>query len=181
MESYFTLSNGVQMPKIGYGTYKSTDGSDERVILTALEAGYRLLDTAAAYENEEEVGRAIRKSGIARKDIFLTSKVWRSNLGYEATKQSFEASLERLGTDYLDLFLLHWPKPEPETENWKELDRESWAAREEFYKEGKVRAIGVSNFLPHHLIDLLANAGVRPMVNPLELPVGYMQETGVRV
>ncbi|MCC8139387.1 MAG: aldo/keto reductase [Lachnospiraceae bacterium] len=180
MESYFTLSNGVRMPKIGYGTYKSTDGSDERVILAAIEAGYRLLDTAAAYENEEDVGLAIRKSGVAREDIFLTSKVWRTDLGYEATKRSFAASLERLGTDYLDLFLLHWPKPEPDTENWKELDRGSWAALEEFYKEGKVRAIGVSNFLPHHLRSLLEGAEIRPMVNQLELHVGYMQETAVR-
>ncbi|MCD8362836.1 MAG: aldo/keto reductase [Lachnospiraceae bacterium] len=180
MDQYFTLSNGVRMPRIGYGTYKSTDGGDESAILAALDAGYRLLDTAAAYENEEETGRAIRKSGIRREDIFLTSKVWRTNLGYGATKKSFEASLERLGTDYLDLFLLHWPKPEPETKDWKELDLESWKALEEFYKEGKVRAIGVSNFLPHHLKNLLAGAEVRPMVNQLELHVGYMQQTAVR-
>ena len=125
MRSCFELSNGVQMPKIGFGTYKSTDGSDECVISQALEAGYRLLDTAAAYKNEEQVGKAITRSGISRKEIFLTSKVWKTDLGYENTKKSFQESLERLQTDYLDLFLLHWPKPDPEFADWKELDRES--------------------------------------------------------
>ena len=109
MEQYFVLQNGVKMPRIGYGTYKCTDGSDEQIVCMALEAGYRLLDTAAVYENEEYVGKAVRESGIPRKEIFLTSKVWKTNLGYEKTKKSFEESLERLQTEYLDLFLLHWP------------------------------------------------------------------------
>lgn len=179
MEQYFVLENGVKMPCIGYGTYKCTDGSDERIVRMALDAGYRMLDTAAAYENEEYVGRAVRESKIPREEIFLTSKVWKTNLGYEKTKQSFEASLNRLQADYLDLFLLHWPKPDPEAENWKELDKESWKALEEFYHQGKVRAIGVSNFLPHHLEALMEEADVRPMVNQLELHVGYMQEAAV--
>ena len=179
MRSCFELSNGVQMPKIGFGTYKSTDGSDERVIGQALEAGYRLLDTAAAYKNEEQVGKAIARSGISRKEIFLTSKVWKTNLGYENTKTSFQESLERLQTDYLDLCLLHWPKPDPESADWKELDRESWRALEELYKEGKVRAIGVSNFLPHHLVNIQKTAEIQPMVDQLELHVGYLQETAV--
>lgn len=180
MEQYFVLQNGVKMPRIGYGTYKCTDGSDGQVVRMALEAGYRLLDTAAVYENEEYVGKAVRESGIPRKEIFLTSKVWKTNLGYEKTKKSFEESLERLQTEYLDLFLLHWPKPASDTENWKELDRESWKALEEFYHQGKVRAIGVSNFLPHHLEALMENADVRPMVNQLELHVGYLQEAAVQ-
>lgn len=180
MEQYFVLENGVKMPCIGYGTYKCTDGSDERIVRMALDAGYRMLDTAAAYENEEYVGRAVRESKIPREEIFLTSKVWKTNLGYEKTKQSFEASLNRLQTDYLDLFLLHWPKPDPEAENWKELDKESWKALEEFYHQGKVRAIGVSNFLPHHLEALMEEADVRPMVDQLELHVGYMQEAAVQ-
>ena len=179
MRSCFELSNGVQMPKIGFGTYKSTDGSDECVISQALEAGYRLLDTAAAYKNEEQVGKAITRSGISRKEIFLTSKVWKTDLGYENTKKSFQESLERLQTDYLDLFLLHWPKPDPESADWKELDRESWRALEELYKEGKVRAIGVSNFLPHHLINIQKTAEIQPMVNQLELHAGYLQEAAV--
>ena len=180
MEQYFVLENGVKMPCIGYGTYKCTDGSDERVVRMALEAGYRMLDTAAAYENEEYVGKAVRESKIPREELFLTSKVWKTNLGYEKTKQSFEESLERLGTDYLDLFLLHWPKPDPDARDWKELDKESWKALEEFYHQGKVRAIGVSNFLPHHLEALMETADVRPMVDQLELHVGYMQEAAVQ-
>ena len=179
MENYFVLSNGVKMPKIGFGTYKSTDGSDERVIGQALEAGYRLLDTAAAYKNEEQVGKAMARSDISRKEIFLTSKVWKTNLGYENTKTSFQESLERLQTDYLDLCLLHWPKPDPESADWKELDRESWRALEELYKEGKVRAIGVSNFLPHHLVNIQKTAEIQPMVDQLELHAGYLQEAAV--
>lgn len=179
-ETCVLLSNGVSMPMIGYGTYKSTDGSDERIICMALEAGYRLLDTAAAYKNERQVGAAIRQSGIPREEIFLTSKVWKTELGYEKTRQSFLESLKRLETDYLDLFLLHWPKPGPESTDWKALIRGSWQALEEFYAEGKVRAIGVSNFLPHHMQALLEHASVRPMANQLELHVGYMQEAAVQ-
>ena len=174
MDGYFVLSNGVKMPKIGYGTYKCTDGSDERIVAMALEAGYRLLDTAAAYENETYVGRAVRESGIRREEIFLTSKVWKTELGYERTKKSMEASLERLQMEYADLFLIHWPKPSPDCENWKELVQESWKALEEFHAQGKARAIGVSNFLPHHLEALMETADIRPMVNQLELHVGYM-------
>ncbi len=180
MEQYYVLQNVVKMPSIGYGTYKCTDGSDERVVRMALEAGYRMLDTAAFYGNETYVGKALRESGIPRKELFLTSKVWKTELGYEKTMKSFEASLERLQSDYLDLFLLHWPKPSPDAEDWKELDRESWRALEELYHQGKVRAIGVSNFLPHHLEALMETADVRPMVDQLELHVGYMQETAVQ-
>lgn len=180
MNEYFVLSNGVKMPKIGYGTYKCTDGNDERIVSMALEAGYRLLDTAAAYENEEFVGRAVRESGIPRESLFLTSKVWKTELGKEKTRQSLEASLERLQTDYLDLFLLHWPKPSPDCTEWKELVRESWEVLEEYYHRGKLRAIGVSNFLPHHLNALMETADVRPMVDQLELHVGYMQEMAVQ-
>ncbi len=179
MEKNFVLSNGVVMPKIGFGTYKSTDGSDERVIGQALETGYRLLDTAAAYKNEEQVGKAMARSGISRQEIFLTSKIWKTNLGYEQTKTSFQESLERLQTDYLDLCLLHWPKPDPESTDWKELDRRSWRALEELYKEGKVRAIGVSNFLPHHLENIRKTAEIQPMVDQLELHAGYLQEAAV--
>ena len=180
MEQYFILQNGVKMPRIGYGTYKCTDGRDERVVRMALEAGYRMLDTASIYKNEEYVGKAVRESGIPREELFLTSKVWKTDLGYEKTKKAFEESLERLQTEYLDLYLLHWPKPTPDTEDWKELDRESWKALEEFYHQGKARAIGVSNFLPHHLEALMESADVRPMVDQLELHVGYLQEAAVQ-
>lgn len=176
MQTYVTLTNGVQMPRIGYGTYKSTDGSDERIIGQALEAGYRLLDTAAAYRNEEQVGKAVLQSGIDRSELFLTSKIWKTELGYEATRKSFQQSLERLQTDYLDLILLHWPKPSYDTAEWEVLDQESWRALEELYQEGKVRAVGVSNFLPHHLENLKKTAKIMPMVDQLELHAGYLQE-----
>ena len=180
MNGFVTLSNGVRMPRIGFGTYKATDGRQEESIRLALDTGYRLLDTAAFYFNEELVGKAICESGVPREEIFLTSKVWKTELGYDKTKASLEASMERLGVDYLDLFLLHWPKPEPDTPDWKELDRESWRVLEEFYRQGKVRAIGLSNFLPHHIEALLSEAQIRPMVDQLELHVGYLQETAVQ-
>lgn len=180
MDQYFVLQNGVKMPRIGYGTYRCTDGSDQRIVAMALEAGYRMFDTAAIYQNEDFVGKAIQESQIPREDLFLTSKVWKTDLGYEKTKKSFEVSLDRLQTDYLDLFLLHWPKPTPSTEDWKALNQESWRALEELYCQGKVRAIGVSNFLPHHLEALMESAEVRPMVDQLELHIGYLQEAAVQ-
>ena len=180
MENYFVLRNGVQMPSVGYGTYKTTDNKDEQLISMALEAGYRLLDTAAFYGNEEFIGSAIRKSGIPREELFLTSKVWKTELGYEKTMKSFAQSLKRLGTEYLDLFLIHWPRPDLETKNWKELVQESWKALEDLYRQGKVKSIGVSNFLPHHLEALKETAQVLPMVDQLELHVGYMQEAAVQ-
>ena len=180
MDRIFTLRGGIQMPAIGYGTYKSTDGSDERVIRTALEVGYRLLDTASFYGNEEFVGKAMKESGIPREEIFLTTKVWKTDLGYEKTRESIWRSLDRLQTDYLDLCLLHWPKPSPDRADWQELDRESWRALEEACRQGRIRAIGVSNFLPHHLKPLLERADILPAVDQLELHVGYMQEAAVQ-
>ncbi len=179
MENYFTLKGGIRMPAIGYGTFKSTDGGDERLIHMALDAGYRLLDTAAFYGNEEFVGKAVKESGLGREEIFITTKVWKTELGYERTKASVEQSLKRLQTDYVDLCLIHWPKPEPDTENWKELDRGSWKALEEFLRQGKARAIGVSNFLPYHLDALMEEAEILPAVDQLELHVGYTQEAAV--
>lgn len=175
-----TLSNGVTMPMVGYGTYKSTDGGDESAIRQALLCGYRLLDTAAVYQNETQVGQALRESGLAREDVFLTSKVWKTELGYDSTLRAFEDTLRRLGTDYLDLYLLHWPKPDPASTDWQTLDRESWRALETLYRAGRVRAIGLSNFLPHHIESLLETAQIPPMVNQLELHVGYTQEAAVQ-
>ena len=137
------------------------------------------MDTAAFYGNEEFVGKAVKESGIGREDIFITTKVWKMELGYDRTKASVEQSLKHLQTDYVDLCLIHWPKPEPETENWKELDAGSWKALEELCRQGKVRAIGVSNFLPHHLEALMEHAEILPAVNQLERHVGYTQEAAV--
>ena len=176
------LNNGVDIPIIGFGTYKTTVKDGYKVISDAISVGYRHLDTAALYENEEDVGKAIRESGIPREEFFVTSKLARYALGYENAKREFETSLQKLGLDYMDLYLIHWPRPDygdPKYNDWVELDRESWRAMEELYEAGKIRAIGVSNFLTHHLEKLLENAKVVPAVNQLELHPGYLQEDTV--
>ena len=174
------LSNGIEMPQIGYGVYQVTPQECERCVTEALEMGYRMIDTAQAYANEEGVGNAVRKSGIPRKDIFLVTKIWISNYGYERAKASIDESLKKLQTDYIDLMLLHQPF----------CDRYgAYRALEEAYKEGKLKAIGVSNFYPDHLIDLASNVEVKPMVNQVEthvfnqqiLPQKYMDELDCRI
>ncbi|MDE7418978.1 MAG: aldo/keto reductase [Muribaculaceae bacterium] len=161
------LSNGVEMPQIGYGVYQVNPTECERCVSDALKVGYRMIDTAQAYNNEDGVGTAIAKSGIPRQEIFLVSKVWISNYGYEKAKASIDESLRRLGTDYIDLMLLHQPF----------CDRYgAYRALEEAYKEGKLRAIGVSNFYPDHLIDLANNVEIPPMVNQVETHV-FDQQT----
>lgn len=172
------LNDGNKIPEIGFGTYKTANGDSDKVVLDAIRAGYRLLDTAKVYENEEDVGRAIRESNIPREEFFITSKLDRNMLGYESAKSELENTLKRLGTDYIDLYLLHWPRADYGTsdfDDWKRLDIESWKALEEMQKEGKIRSIGVSNFLPHHLENLLENTDVVPAVNQLELHPGYTQ------
>lgn len=156
---YITLSNGVKMPILGYGVYQVTKEECERCVLNALKAGYRAIDTAQSYFNEEEVGSAIQKSGVKREDIFLTSKVWVEHYGYEATKASVLESLRKLKTDYLDLMLLHQPFADYYG---------AWRALEDLYEEGKIRAIGVSNFYPDRLVDIASFARIRPMVNQVE-------------
>jgi len=156
---YRTLSNGVKMPQLGYGVYQVTKDECERCVADALAVGYRAIDTAQSYFNEEEVGAAIAKSGIDRKELFLTSKVWVEHYGYEETKKSVMVSMEKLGTDYMDLFLLHQPFADYYG---------AWRALEELYEEGKLRAIGVSNFYPDRLVDLCNFARIKPMVNQIE-------------
>lgn len=156
---YITLRNGVKMPQLGYGVYQVTQDECERCVLDALKVGYRAIDTAQSYFNEEQVGTAIEKSGIDRKDIFLTTKVWVEHYGYEEAKRSVLASMEKLRTDYLDLCLLHQPFSDYYG---------AWRALEELYEAGKIRAIGVSNFYPDRLVDLCSFAGIRPMVNQVE-------------
>ncbi len=172
------LNDGNKIPDIGFGTYKATAGTGYEVVLDAIKAGYRLLDTAKVYENEEDVARAIKQSGIPREEFFITSKLDRNMLGYANARSELERSLKRLDIDYLDLYLLHWPRSDygkPDFDDWKRLDIESWQALEEMQKEGKIRSIGVSNFLPHHLQNLLDHTDVVPAVNQLELHPGYMQ------
>lgn len=176
----YTLHNGVRIPCVAFGTYKAAEDESETVIRTAIEAGYRYFDTASFYGTESYLGAAIRQSGIPREEFFIASKVWKEEMGYENTKQAFKRTLERLGTDYLDLYLIHWPIPDPGYAGWKQLDADTWRAMEELYREGKIRAIGLSNFLPHHVENILENCEIRPMVNQLEFHPGYSQESAVR-
>lgn len=155
------LNNGVKMPWLGLGVYKAKEG-DEVVgaVKSALETGYRSIDTAAFYENERGVGRGIKESGVPREEIFVTTKVWNSQQGYESTLQAFEESRRKLGLEYIDLYLIHWPV--------KGKYKETWKALEKLYKDGWVRAIGVSNFQIHHLQDVLGDCEVKPAVNQVE-------------
>ena len=159
---YVTLSNGVKMPILGYGVYQVTKDECERCVLDALDAGYRSIDTAQSYFNEEEVGSAIRKSGVPREEIFLTSKVWVEHYGYEEAIKSVEESLRKLQTDYLDLMLLHQPFNDYYG---------AYRALEDMYEEGKLKAIGVSNFYPDRLVDLASFTKIPPMVNQIETHV----------
>lgn len=175
---HYTLSNGVQVPGVGFGCYKLPEDKGEEVLLSAVQAGYRHFDTASVYGTEEVLGRAVKDSGLPREAFFLTSKLWKDQM--DDPMSAFQASLKAMGTDYLDLYLIHWPRPDLEREDWRELDRKVWRCLEELYRGGAVRAIGVSNFLPHHLMNLLGDCAVRPMVNQLEYHPGYIQEAAVR-
>jgi 2,5-diketo-D-gluconate reductase A len=154
------LNNGVEMPILGFGVFQVTDLDEcERSVVDAISTGYRLIDTAASYMNEEAVGRAIKKSGIPREQLFITTKLWIQSEGYEGTKKTFEASLQKLQLDYIDLYLIHQPYGDVYGE---------WRAMEELYKEGKVKAIGVSNFQPDRLMDLIVHNEIVPAVNQIE-------------
>jgi len=162
------LSNGIQMPAIGLGVLKAQDGDEVTyAVQSAIEQGYRLIDTASIYRNESGVGQGLQNAAVPRKDVFLTTKVWNNEQGYEQTLQAFEQSLKRLQTDYLDLYLIHWPV--------KGKYKDTWRALEQLYRDGRVRAIGVSNFQVHHLEDLLIDANIRPMVNQVEMHP-YLQQ-----
>lgn len=163
------LANGVQMPYLGLGVFKTKDGQEVIDSVTyALDAGYRHIDTAAIYDNEEGVGIAIEKNATDRKDIFLTTKVWNADQGYDSTLKAFDTSLAKLKTDYLDLYLIHWPV--------KGKYKETWRALETLYADGRVKAIGVSNFLQHHLEDLFQTATIIPMVDQLEFHPDLVQQ-----
>ena len=170
---YRTLSNGVELPMIGYGTFQIKDAAQcEQCISRALEAGYRLFDTAASYENEAAIGRALHGSGLPRKEWFVTTKLWVQDAGYDGTLRAFDASLKRLGLDFLDLYLIHQPFGDYYG---------TWRAMERLYREGGVRAIGVSNFTPERLVDLCMNQEIRPMVNQIEVHPFFQQNTALRV
>ncbi|QQL48004.1 aldo/keto reductase [Streptococcus mutans] len=178
MEAY-TLINGVHIPKIGFGTWKLADGDEAyKSVSYALEIGYRHVDTAQYYGNEVSVGRAIADSPIKREELFITTKIWNDKHSYDEAKQSVEESLAKLKLNYLDLLLIHWPNPKVLRENdaWKTRNANVWRAMEDLYQAGKVRAIGVSNFMIHHLEPLLEVATVKPMVNQVLLAPGCSQE-----
>ncbi len=175
----YTLNNGVKNPCVGFGTFKAADGQSTEILKTAMDAGYRYFDTASFYDTEESLGRAVKEKQILREELFLTSKAWKTEMGYYEVKNAFERSLQKLQTDYLDLYLIHWPVPEEGYQDWKELDIDTWKGMEELYKQGRIRAIGVSNFLPHHIENLLENCQVRPAVDQIEFHPGYTQEMTV--
>ncbi|GHT47521.1 oxidoreductase [Planctomycetales bacterium] len=178
LSDFYALSNGVQIPSIGFGTWQVPDEtSTVTVIKHAVQFGYRHIDTAAAYLNEKSVGKAIKECGVPRDQIFITSKLWNDdrNGGYEQTLKAFDLTLENLDTDYLDLYLIHWPATVTNFANWKDINASCWKAFEKLYSEKKIRAIGVSNFLSHHLEALLETATVKPMVDQIEFHPGYMQ------
>ncbi|MEO9893604.1 aldo/keto reductase [Aurantibacter sp.] len=161
LQGTFELHNGVKMPYLGLGTYQSENDQEVvNAVQSALDYGYRHIDTASAYKNEEGVGKGIKASSVAREDVFVVSKVWNSDQGYESTLNAFEATLEQLDVDYLDLYLIHWPV--------KGKYKDTWRALEKLYREKRIRAIGVSNFMIHHLEDLMESSETIPMVNQME-------------
>ncbi|HKJ41355.1 MAG TPA: aldo/keto reductase, partial [Sunxiuqinia sp.] len=181
IDSTVKLHNGVEMPRLGLGVFQSREGEEViNAVRFALQHGYRSIDTASIYQNEVGTGKGILESGIPREDIFLTSKVWNNQQGYKNTKGAFEQSLNRLQTDYLDLYLIHWPKGEQSVETWQAL--------EELYDKGKIKAIGLSNFLIHHIEELLPHTKVKPMVNQVEFHpelvqpelITYCKEHGIQ-
>ncbi|MBB4689706.1 aldo/keto reductase [Amycolatopsis jiangsuensis] len=164
------LGNGVEMPQLGFGVFQVPDDETQAAVKAALEAGYRSIDTAKVYGNEEGVGQALAESGIARDELFITTKLWNADQGYDETLRAFDASLGRLGLDQLDLYLIHWPLPQ------RDKYVATWKALEKLYEDGRVRAIGVSNFQPTHLQRLLDEGSVAPVVNQIELHPYLNQE-----
>ena len=176
----YELNNGSKVPALGFGTFKAAGEEVYEAVKEAIRLDYRHIDTASYYHNEKEVGQAIKDSGVKREDIFITSKVWRSDRGYENTLASFNRSIENLGVDYLDCLLIHWPCPITK-EDWQAENLDTWRALETLYKEGKVKVIGVSNFRAHHLEALLPECEIKPMMNQIELHPGFRQDETVEL
>jgi len=183
-EKKLTLSNGVEIPILGFGTYKIEDDATAlNSVREAIKAGYRHIDTASFYKNEENVGNGINEGlkfiGLKREDIFVTTKVWNTEQGYKNTLHAFNNSLQRLNMDYVDLYLIHWPVTKDYADEWQDRIKETWKAMEKLYNEGKIRAIGVSNFLVHHLQELMSACEIKPMVNQIEFHPGHNQKETV--
>lgn len=171
----FKLSNEVEVPCLGFGTYLTPENETKASVAEALKVGYRHIDTAKAYGNEVPVGEAIKESGIARSEIFVTTKHWIVDRGYEKTVAAIDESLKNLGMDYMDMYLIHWPCVEKVSPQWAEINAATWRGMEDAYKAGKIRAIGVSNFQQNHIDALNAVAEIKPMVNQVEFHPGYLQ------
>ncbi len=177
LKDNYILSNGVGIPCVGFGTWQTPEGETTvNSVLKALEVGYRHVDTAAAYRNEKGVGEGVKQSGIPREELFITSKLWNSERGYDTTLRAFENTMKLLNLDYLDLYLIHWPAAKGSPDEWQKLNLDTWRAFEYLYETKRVRAIGVSNFLTHHLAPLMKAANVKPMVNQIEFHPGFMQK-----
>lgn len=177
MNEYFELNNGLKIPAVGFGCYDAAKGDSQKMLITAVESGYRFFDTASLYGTERFLGKALQTSGLPRSDFFIQSKMWIDEMGYNQTFQAFDRTLNRIGTDYLDVYLIHWPRQNGTTDDeWKETLTQTYSALEELQSKGKIKAIGLSNFLPHHLDHILNICKVKPVVNQLEMHVGYMQE-----
>ena len=194
----YRLNNGMSIAAIGFGCYNAKGGDNYQILCDAIQAGYRFFDTASVYETERDLGRAIKDSGIPREEFFIQSKLWVDEMGADEAKKALERSLARLQMDYLDVYLIHWPRQTPEfpgapghpevpckernyaqDPDWKTLEVETYRAMEEMVDEGKIRSIGLSNFLPHHLKNILDNCRIRPVVDQLEVHLGYTQATAV--
>lgn len=172
----YQLKNGVEIPCVGFGTWQMPDdAAGVAAVKTALDSGYRHIDTAAIYGNETSVGAAVKESGVPREEIFVVSKLWNDDHGYENTLAAFERTMADLGMEYLDLYLIHWPNPRKFRDRWQEANAGSWKAMEELYNAGRIRAIGISNFRVHHIEALLETAAVAPMVNQIRLCPGDTQ------
>lgn len=173
----YKMHNGVEIPCVGFGTWQTPDGEVAVAsVKEAIKAGYKHIDTAAMYRNEESVGEAIRESDVKREELFITSKLQNEMHGYEDTIKAFDETMKNLGLDYLDLYLIHWPNPIRYRENWQEVSAETWRAFEDLYKAGRVRSIGISNFMVHHMEELMKTATIKPMVNQIYLCPGITQE-----
>ena len=176
LKDTFTLNNGYKIPCIGFGTWQTPDGETAvNSVIEAIKSGYKHIDTAAIYGNEKSIGKAIKESGINRDELFITSKVWNKDRGYKTTLAAFEKTINDLQIDYLDLYLIHWPASINQFKDWDNINLETWKAMTELYKAGKIKSIGVSNFMPHHLKSLMETE-VKPMVDQIEFHPGFMQE-----
>lgn len=176
IQDTFTLENGVKIPIMALGTWESKGEKCYETVLEALEMGYTHIDTAAIYENEKEIGKAIKDSNVKREDLFITTKLWNNAHSYEKAIEAFNESLERLGLDYIDLYLIHWPNPLEYRDDWIKANAEAWKAMEKLYHDGKIKAIGVSNFKIDHLNALFETALVKPMVNQIRICPGDTKE-----